>query len=61
MLSAGAMGSFDALSIHPYNFGRPMRTGDAWAQDMLATEVVIHPFNSGRDLPMYITEMGWPT
>jgi polysaccharide biosynthesis protein PslG len=61
MLSAGAMGSFDALSIHPYNFGRPMRTGDAWAQDMLATEDVIHRFNSGRDLPLYITEMGWPT
>jgi polysaccharide biosynthesis protein PslG len=61
MLSAGAMGSFDALSIHPYNFGRPMRTGDAWAQDMLATEDVIHRFNSGRDFPLYITEMGWPT
>jgi hypothetical protein len=61
MLSAGAMGSFDALSIHPYNFGRPMRTGDAWAQDMLATEDVIHRFNNGRDIPLYITEMGWPT
>jgi hypothetical protein len=61
MLSAGALGSFDALSIHPYNFGRPMRTGDAWAQDMLATEDVIHRYSSGRDLPLYITEMGWPT
>jgi polysaccharide biosynthesis protein PslG len=61
MFSAGAMGSFDALSIHPYNFGRAMRTGDAWAQDMLATEDVIHRYNSGRDLPLYITEMGWPT
>jgi polysaccharide biosynthesis protein PslG len=61
MLSAGAMGSFDALSIHPYNFGQPVRTGDAWAQDMLATEGVIHRYTSGRDLPLYITEMGWPT
>ena len=61
MLSAGALGSFDALSIHPYNFGQPVRTGDAWARDMLATEDVIHRYTGGRDLPLYITEMGWPT
>jgi polysaccharide biosynthesis protein PslG len=61
MLSAGAIGSFDALSIHPYNFGRSTRTGDVWAQDMLATEAAIHRYTDGRDIPLYITEMGWPT
>jgi polysaccharide biosynthesis protein PslG len=61
MLSAGALGSFDALSIHPYNFDQPVRTSDAWAQDMLATEDMIHRYTGGRDLPLYITEMGWPT
>jgi hypothetical protein len=61
MLAAGAIGSFDALSIHPYNFGRATRTGDAWAQDMLATEAAIHRYTDGRDIPLYITEMGWPT
>jgi polysaccharide biosynthesis protein PslG len=61
MLSAGAIGSFDALSIHPYNFGKSTRTGDAWAQDMLATEAAIHRYTDGRDIPLYITEMGWPT
>ncbi len=61
MLSAGALGFFDALSIHPYNFNEAARTGDAWAQDMLATEGVIHRFTGGRDIPLYITEMGWPT
>jgi polysaccharide biosynthesis protein PslG len=61
MLSAGAIGSFDALSIHPYNFGRSTRTGDVWAQDMLATEAAIHRYTEGRDIPLYITEMGWPT
>jgi hypothetical protein len=61
MLAAGAIGSFDALSIHPYNFGRSTRTGDVWAQDMLATEAAIHRYTDGRDIPLYITEMGWPT
>jgi polysaccharide biosynthesis protein PslG len=61
MLSEGALGSFDAISIHPYNFGRQVRSGDAWRQDMLATESVIHRYTNGRDLPLYITEMGWPT
>jgi hypothetical protein len=61
MLSAGALGSFDALSIHPYNFSESARTGDAWAHDMLATEGVIHRYTGGRDIPLYITEMGWPT
>jgi hypothetical protein len=61
MLASGAIGSFDALSIHPYNFGRSTRTGDVWAQDMLATEAAIHRYTDGRDIPLYITEMGWPT
>jgi hypothetical protein len=61
MLSAGAIGSFDALSIHPYNFSKSARTGDAWAEDMLATESVIHRYTEGRDISLYITEMGWPT
>jgi Cellulase (glycosyl hydrolase family 5) len=61
MLSAGAVGYFDALSTHPYNFSRHTRTADVWAQDMLATEAVIHRYTGGHDLPLYITEMGWPT
>jgi hypothetical protein len=28
---------------------------------MLATEDVIHRYTGGRDVPLYITEMGWPT
>jgi hypothetical protein len=61
MLSAGGLGFFDALSIHPYNFNKPARTADAWAHDMVTTEGVIHRYTGGRDLPLYITEMGWPT
>jgi len=61
MLSAGALGSFDAVSIHPYNFSESARTSDAWAQGMLEAEGVIHRYTGGRDIPLYITEMGWPT
>jgi polysaccharide biosynthesis protein PslG len=28
---------------------------------MLATESVIHRYTEGRDISLYITEMGWPT
>lgn len=61
MLSAGASGFFDALSIHSYNFSKHTRTADGWAQDMLTTEAVIHRHTGGRDIPLYVTEMGWPT
>ena len=61
MLSAGALGFFDAISTHPYNFSRHTRTTDGWATDMLATEGVIHRYTGGHDLPLYISEMGWPT
>ncbi len=61
MLSAGGLGFFDGLSIHPYNFDKPARTADAWAHDMVTSEAVIHRYTGGRDLPLYITEMGWPT
>jgi len=61
MLVGGALGSFDALSIHPYNFSESARSGDAWAKGMVATEDIIHRYTRGRDIPLYITEMGWPT
>jgi polysaccharide biosynthesis protein PslG len=61
MLSAGAPGYFDGLSIHPYIFGKSRPTGDAWAKEMLATESVIHRYTAGQDLPIYVTEIGWPT
>jgi hypothetical protein len=61
VLSGGGLGFFDALSIHPYNFDMPARTADTWAHDMSTTETVIHRYTSGRDIPLYITEMGWPT
>ena len=61
MLSSGAIGLFDGISSHPYNFSKHDRTPDAWAADLLATENVIHRYTGGRDLPLYVTEMGWPT
>ncbi len=60
MLAAGGVGFFDALSIHPYNFSQPDRTAHAFAQSVVATESIIHRYTGGRDVPLYITEMGWP-
>ncbi len=60
MLAAGGVGFFDGLSIHPYNFSHPDRSADAFAQAVMQTESVIRSYTSGRDVPLYITEMGWP-
>jgi hypothetical protein len=61
MLTSGGVGFFDALSIHPYNFDTPTRTADTWAHDMFTTEAIIRRYTNGHDVPLYITEMGWPT
>jgi polysaccharide biosynthesis protein PslG len=61
MAAAGGLRFCDALSIHPYNFDQPARNPDGWAQELLATEGIVHRYTGGHDVPLYITEMGWPT
>jgi polysaccharide biosynthesis protein PslG len=61
MVAAGGLRFCDAISIHPYNFDQPARTADGWAQEMLDTEGIIHRYTGGHEVPLYITEMGWPT
>jgi len=61
MAAAGGLRFCDALSIHPYNFDQPARNPDGWAQELLDTEGIVHRYTGGHDVPLYITEMGWPT
>jgi hypothetical protein len=61
MLAAGGAGFFDGISTHTYNFSKHDRTPDGWAADLLATEGVIHRYTGGHDLPLYVSEMGWPS
>jgi hypothetical protein len=65
MYAAGAKGSFDALSFHPYSVGSPLASAD--------TTAVIHHFvlavpalhermvRAGDSRPIWLTEAGWAT
>ena len=63
MLAAGALPYMDVVSIHTYNYGRPgrERTPEAWAEWMQKVQDLIAKYNNGKQAPLYITEMGWPT
>lgn len=63
MLRAGALDSLDAVSIHSYNHsgkGRA-RTPEAWREFVEAAWQTVRKYSGGRDVPLYVTEMGWPT
>jgi len=63
MLAAGALESLDAVSIHTYNYSGQShaRTPEAWAEFVAETERGIRKYSHDRDVPIYVTEMGWPT
>ncbi len=63
MLAAGALPYLDALSIHSYNYGRKgrLRTPEAWAEWTANAIEAVRRHSGGREVPMVVTEMGWPT
>jgi hypothetical protein len=63
MLQSGALPSCDAVSLHTYLYSRSprMRTPEAWAGWMGDVQAMLRTYNRGGDVPVYITEMGWPT
>ena len=63
MLASDVLGSLDAVSIHTYNYsgqGRA-RTPEAWADFASAAAASVQRQSGGREVPIYVTEMGWPT
>jgi polysaccharide biosynthesis protein PslG len=63
LLAAGLIPLVDGVSIHPYNyFGRGKdRTPSKWLDQMNAFENAAKAKNDGKEVPLYVTEMGWPT
>lgn len=63
MLASDVLNSLDAVSIHTYNFSEPGRgrTPEAWAEFVAAAAASVHKQPGGKDVPVYVTEMGWPT
>jgi len=63
IIQLGALGYCDAVSIHSYNYGsrfpeRSPETCSAWMADV---QKMLRKYNKGKDVPFYVTEMGWPT
>ncbi|MGO4702081.1 cellulase family glycosylhydrolase [Dyella sp. 2RAB6] len=59
---SGALDIVDGVSIHPYNYGRPLfahtpEAAMAWVQD-IQTRL---SKRRGRAVTMYVTEIGWPS
>jgi hypothetical protein len=65
MYAAGALGSFDALSFHPYSNGKPPGTEQpGWTAHSISLaipELRAAMLRFGDHRPIWLTEVGWPT
>jgi hypothetical protein len=65
MYSAGAKGSFDALSFHPYSIGPPLGEASGAATihrfSLSVPALHDHMLRAGDSRPIWLTEAGWAT
>lgn len=63
IVKLGALDYCDAVSIHSYNYNDkfPYRGPEACSDWMADVRKMLARYNDGRDVPFYVTEMGWPT
>lgn len=62
MAALGVLRVADGVSVHPYFYNRgPRKTPEAWAGWMQGTEASLRRYHDGADVPLYVTEIGWPT
>ncbi|HRR06817.1 MAG TPA: sugar-binding protein, partial [Victivallales bacterium] len=53
----------DIVAIHTYNYGNAgaNRLPEKWYERMLGVDKMLREFSGGKEVPLFITEMGWPT
>ncbi len=63
IVKLGALDYCDAISIHSYNYSEPFpqRGPEACSVWMTGVQDMLRGYHDGRDVPFYVTEMGWPT
>jgi len=63
LVKLGALAHCDILSIHTYNYSPPGIQGgpEAWLRWTEGVQEMLRKYNGGKDVPFYITEMGWPS
>jgi hypothetical protein len=63
IVKLGALDSCDAISIHAYDYSEafPQRGPEACSMWMTGVQEMLRNRHGGKDVPFYVTEMGWPT
>jgi hypothetical protein len=63
IVKLGALDCCDAISIHSYNYSDPFpqRSPEACSAWMTGVQEMLRKYHDGKDVPFYVTEMGWPT
>lgn len=61
IVSLGALQYADGISIHPYIHCERDKSPEAWIKFVYKTSYQLQKANRGRIVPLYITEMGWPS
>jgi len=62
IVELGALSFSDAISIHAYNYSEsfPNRSPETCSKWMTGIQAMLRSHNQGKDVPFYVTEMGWP-
>ena len=58
---AGMLQYIDAVSCHPYCYSAVDPRPRTALLDLDGLQIMLRTKNGGADVPLYITEMGWPT
>ncbi|MDR1279395.1 MAG: hypothetical protein LBK99_01050 [Opitutaceae bacterium] len=61
-LEAGGLRHLDGYSVHPYGFREThTRPPEHFVVRMRKLQELLKSYNDGREVPVYVTEIGWPT
>jgi polysaccharide biosynthesis protein PslG len=61
LVKLGALKYIDGVSIHPYTFCEKDTSPETWLHLLSDLSNQLRRANGGKSVPIYITEMGWPT
>jgi len=61
LVRRGMLDHADGLSLHSYNYWEKERKPEDWAEWMASLASELREANGGEPVPLYVTEMGWPS
>ncbi|HEY6873540.1 MAG TPA: hypothetical protein VI298_12535 [Geobacteraceae bacterium] len=61
LVQLGVLNYANGISIHPYVHCEPDNRPEAWIYSLSQFSSKLKKANGGKEVPLYITEMGWPS